>query len=54
VNIQTIIIAILFAGAVFYVCRLVYRNLSAKKSCGNNCKCGVDFSAIESANTQKK
>jgi len=46
-NIQVIIIAILFAAAVFYVGRLVYRNLFAKKSCGSNCKCGVDFSAID-------
>jgi len=53
-NIQIIIVAILFAAAVFYVCRLVYRNLSAKKSCGGNCKCGVDFSAIEPGNTHKK
>jgi FeoB-associated Cys-rich membrane protein len=53
-NIQTIIIAILFAAAVFYVCRLVYKNLSAKKSCGSNCKCGVDFSAIEAGNADKK
>ncbi|MDB5125676.1 MAG: hypothetical protein JWP94_3805 [Mucilaginibacter sp.] len=53
-SIQTIIIAILFAAAVFYVCRLVYNSLSAKKSCGTNCKCGVDFSAIEAdkANNQ--
>jgi hypothetical protein len=50
---QTIIIAILFAAAVFYVCRLVYKNLSAEKGCGSNCKCGVDFSAIEQAKTNK-
>jgi hypothetical protein len=54
VNIQTIIIAILFAAAIFYVCRLVYRNVTAKKSCGSNCKCGVDFSAIETGNAEKK
>jgi hypothetical protein len=53
-NIQIIVIAILFAAAVFYVCRLVYRNLSAKKSCGSNCKCSVDFSAIEAVNAKKK
>ncbi|MDP9048138.1 MAG: FeoB-associated Cys-rich membrane protein [Bacteroidota bacterium] len=51
-GIQTIIIAILFAAAVFYVCRLVYKNLSAKKSCGSNCKCGVDFSAVESGKSK--
>jgi hypothetical protein len=52
VNIQTVIVAILFAAAVFYVCRLVYRSVFVKKGCGENCKCGVDFSAIEPGKTQ--
>jgi hypothetical protein len=47
-NIQTIIVILLFAGALFYVGRMVYKNLFTKKSCGGNCKCGVDFSGIES------
>lgn len=51
--IQLIIVAILFASAVFYVCRMVYKNLFAKKSCGENCKCGVDFSAIDSGKLPK-
>jgi len=49
-NIQAIIVVILFAGAVFYVGRMVYKSLFTKKSCGGNCKCGVDFSAIEPKN----
>jgi hypothetical protein len=53
VNIQIIIIAILFAAAVFYVGRMLYKSLFAKKSCGSNCKCGVDFSAIEQVKSQK-
>jgi hypothetical protein len=53
VNIQIIIIAILFIAALFYVGRLVYKNLFAKKSCGENCKCGVDFSAIEQVKNHK-
>lgn len=52
-NIQSIIIALLFAAAVFYVGRMVYKSLSAKKSCGANCKCGVDFSNIEVPKTGK-
>jgi hypothetical protein len=52
-NIQAIIILIIFAAAVFYIFRLVYRNLFAKKSCGSNCKCGVDFSAINPEKTHK-
>jgi hypothetical protein len=46
-NVQAIIIILLFAAAVFYVGRILYKSLFAKKSCGSNCKCGVDFSAIE-------
>ncbi|MCR8558490.1 FeoB-associated Cys-rich membrane protein [Mucilaginibacter sp. BJC16-A38] len=52
-NIQVIIIAILFAAAVFYVGRLLYKSLFTKKSCGSNCKCGVDFSAIEPDKSHK-
>ena len=46
-NLQLIIIFILFAAALFYVGRMLYKSVSAKKSCGSNCKCGVDFSNIE-------
>jgi len=46
-NIQAILVLIIFAGAVFYIGRLMYKNLFAKKSCGSNCKCGVDFSNID-------
>jgi hypothetical protein len=46
-NIQLVIVALLFAAAIFYVCRMVYKSLATKKSCGENCKCGVDFSNIE-------
>ncbi|WP_317168571.1 FeoB-associated Cys-rich membrane protein [Mucilaginibacter agri] len=45
--VQTIIIVILFAAALFYVGRMMYRSLTAKKACGSNCKCGVDFSNIK-------
>ncbi len=46
-NIQVILILIIFAVAVLYIGRLMYRNLFAKKSCGDNCKCGIDFSGID-------
>ncbi|MDB5146895.1 MAG: FeoB-associated Cys-rich rane protein [Mucilaginibacter sp.] len=52
-NMQIIIIAILFAAAVFYIGRMMYRTLTTKKSCGGNCKCGVDFSGIEPGKTAK-
>jgi hypothetical protein len=51
--IQLIIVGLLFSAAVFYVCRMVYKSVTAKKSCGENCKCGVDFSAIEPAEGRK-
>lgn len=44
---QTILVILLFLGAVFYTGRLVYRSLNAKKGCGTSCKCGVDFSNLE-------
>lgn len=46
-NIQLLIVVLLFAGALFYVGRMGYKALFVKKGCGSNCKCGVDFSAIE-------
>ncbi|MFD0750508.1 FeoB-associated Cys-rich membrane protein [Mucilaginibacter calamicampi] len=49
-NIQTILVIVLFAGALFYIGRMVYKNVFTKKSCGGNCKCGVDFSGVEPEN----
>jgi hypothetical protein len=46
-NMQTVLILIIFTAAVLYIGRMMYKNLFAKKSCGGNCKCGVDFSGIE-------
>lgn len=45
-GIQEIILITLFAAALFYVGRLIYRSFNAKTSCGTNCKCGVDFSEV--------
>jgi hypothetical protein len=52
-NIQAVIIVVLFITAIFYVGRLVYKSLFAKQGCGGNCKCGVDFSAIEAGKQSK-
>ena len=47
-NIQSIAVIILFLGAVFYVVKLVYNTLKAKKSCSTGCKkCAVDFSDVD-------
>ncbi|WP_090880232.1 FeoB-associated Cys-rich membrane protein [Pedobacter rhizosphaerae] len=49
-DIQTILVFLLFAVALVYVGRLVYKSLQVKKDgCGGNCKCGVDFSDIKPA-----
>jgi len=49
-NTQTILVFLLFAVALVYVSRLVYKSLQVKKDgCGGNCKCGVDFSDIKPA-----
>jgi hypothetical protein len=47
-DIQTILVFLLFAVALVYVGRLVYKSLQVKKDgCGGNCKCGVDFSDVK-------
>lgn len=47
-DIQTILVFLLFAVALVYVGRLVFKSLQVKKDgCGGNCKCGVDFSDIK-------
>jgi hypothetical protein len=53
-NIQTVIVALLFAAAIFYVGRMLYKSLFVKKGCGSNCKCGVDFSAIDADKSIKQ
>nr|WP_276898912.1 FeoB-associated Cys-rich membrane protein [Pedobacter kyonggii] len=47
-DIQTILVFLLFAIALVYVGRLVFKSLRVKKDgCAGNCKCGVDFSDIK-------
>jgi len=52
-NIQLIIVLLLFVAAIVYVGHILYKTLTAKKGCGENCKCGVDFSNIESPKANK-
>ncbi len=45
-DIQTILVGIIFVVAAFYLGRMIYRNIrpgDQKGSCGGNCKCGADF-----------
>ena len=46
-NFQLVIVLLLFIAAVWYVGRTIYHSVSAKKGCGANCQCGVDFSNID-------
>jgi len=47
-GIQEIIVAVIFAVALFYIGRMVYRSLTSEKGCASNCgKCGADFSKIK-------
>ena len=47
-GIQEIIVAVIFAVALFYLGRMIYRSLSSDKGCASNCgKCGVDFSKVK-------
>lgn len=45
--IQEIFVLVLFLASLFYVGRIVYRTFQAKKGCGSNCKCGIDFSDVD-------
>lgn len=51
---QEILVFVLFAVAIFYVGKTIYRNLSPKKGCGQNCKCGIDFSKAIPEETPKR
>ena len=46
-EIQTILVLLVFVLAAFYLVRSVILSLKAKKGCGTSCKCSVDFSEIE-------
>jgi hypothetical protein len=47
--IQNIIVGLLFASALFYVGRMIYRNFTAKSACDSGCgKCStIDVDKIE-------
>ena len=46
-DIQLIIILLLFLCALYYIGKLIYNSLKAKNGCASGCgKCGVDFSKI--------
>jgi len=53
--IQLVAIILLFAGATFFLGRMIYRSFQAKTACASGCgKCGaVDFAKIEEQIKQK-
>lgn len=48
-DIQFILVIIIFAGALFYVGRMIYRSISPKsKGCATGCgKCAANFENIQ-------
>jgi hypothetical protein len=46
-NVQEIAVVAVFGLAVAYLGRMLYRNFTAKNSCGSSCKCSADFSGVE-------
>ena len=49
-DVQTLLVALLFAAAVFYIGRIIFRSLKPSKNggCATGCnKCSVDFSNID-------
>lgn len=48
-DMQTILVGLLFAAALFYIGRIIYRSISPKGSgCASGCnKCSANFSNIE-------
>lgn len=48
-NMQVILVGILFVAALFYIGRIIYRSISPKSGgCASGCnKCGADFSKVE-------
>lgn len=43
-NLQEIIVIIIFIVAVLYAARMIYAGLKPKSGCGQGCKCSIDFS----------
>jgi hypothetical protein len=45
-NVQEIAVVTVFIIALAYLGRMLYRNFTAKNSCGSSCKCSADFSGM--------
>jgi hypothetical protein len=48
VDLQFILVILVFLLAIIYIGRMVYKSISNKKGCASNCgKCAVDFSGLK-------
>jgi hypothetical protein len=53
-DIQLILVIIVFALALFYVGRMAYNSLKSKSACASNCgKCAADFSVVKAPEKNK-
>jgi len=53
-DIQLVLVVLLFSLAVIYIGRLVYKSLNSKKGCASNCgKCAADFSDVKIIDSEK-
>ncbi|MHB1179428.1 MAG: FeoB-associated Cys-rich membrane protein [Daejeonella sp.] len=53
-DLQAILVFIVFALAIFAVCRMIYRSINSSKGCASNCgKCAADFSDIKLPESRK-
>lgn len=47
-DVQTVLVLVVFTLAIFSLGRMIYRSLTSKKGCASNCgKCAADFSEIK-------
>ncbi len=47
-DLQAILVILVFSVAVFWIGRMMYRSLFTNKSCASNCgKCSADFSSVK-------
>jgi hypothetical protein len=46
-NVQEIAVFTVFFIALAYLGQMLYRNFTAKNSCGTSCKCAGNFSSVE-------
>jgi bacterioferritin-associated ferredoxin len=53
-DIQLILVILVFILAIFYTVRMVYRSMNSKKGCASNCgKCSADFSEVKISENTK-